>query len=61
VLKGVSEGWKVFTRTKGFDRIRLRRPLQVQGVISFMTIWAAHLSPRLSSRNRSNVEGEWFW
>jgi hypothetical protein len=23
--------------------------------------WAAHLSTHLNSRNRSTVEGEWFW
>ena len=61
MLKGASEGWKVFRRTKGFDRIRHRHALQVQGVISFRTTCAAHVSPRLSSRNRASVEGEWFW
>jgi hypothetical protein len=59
VLKGASEGWKVFRRTKGFDRIR-HGPLQVQGVIYFGTTWAAYLAPRLSSRKRSSVDGEWF-
>jgi hypothetical protein len=43
------------------DRIWHRLPLSVQGVISFRTPWAAHLSPRLNSRNRCSVEGEWFW
>lgn len=28
---------------------------------SFRTTWAAQLSPRLNSRNRSKVEEEWFW
>ena len=35
-------------------------PLSVQGVISLKTTWSAHLSPRLSSRNRSSVDGERF-
>jgi hypothetical protein len=44
--------------TKAIDRIRYRLPQSIQGVISFGKTWAAHLSPRLSSRNRSTVEGE---
>jgi hypothetical protein len=40
----------------------VRLPLSKQGNHSFKTAWAvAHLSPRLNFRNRSTVEGEWFW
>lgn len=52
-----SGGWEAFRRTKAIDRKRHHRLLSVQEVISFRTAWAAYLSPRLSSRNRSTVEG----
>jgi hypothetical protein len=60
-LHNVLVSWEAFRRTKGFERIRHRLPYTVQKGISYRTAWAAHLSPRLSSRNRSRVEGEWFW
>jgi hypothetical protein len=45
--------------TKAIDRKRYRLPLSVQGVIPSRRL--GRLSYRLSSRNRSSVEGEWFW
>jgi uncharacterized protein (UPF0276 family) len=53
-----SGGWESFRNTNAIHRIRNRLPLSVQGVTSFRTTCPAHLSPRLSSRNRSTVEGE---
>ncbi len=60
-LQEASGGWDGFLCTQAIDRIWHRLPLSVQGDHSFRTAWVAHLSPRLNSRNRSTVKGEWFW
>ena len=61
-LQEASGGWDGFRCTKAIDRMQHCLPLSVQGDHYFRTAWAAsHLSPRLNSRNRSTVEGEWFW
>ena len=54
-------GQESFRNKKALYRIRYRLPLSTQGVILFRMALAAQPAPRLSSRNRSSVEGEWFW
>jgi hypothetical protein len=58
-LQKASKGWETSHRTKTIGRKRYRLPLSVQGVIPSRQL--GQLSYRLSSRNRSSVEGEWFW